>query len=104
MADETGEGRERRRHPRYKIPRLVLRIEKQKYRTRDWSLGGFRLNAFHRPVESGEQLQGVATTWTGLFREPFDADVVRSGGEGEVRCKFLERPKALLEALTKAKK
>ena len=101
--DEEREGRERRRHPRFKMPRLVLRIENQKYRTRDWSLGGFRINEFHRPVASGEQLQGVATTWTGLFRELFDADVVRSGTDGEVRCKFLGRPKALLEALSKAK-
>jgi hypothetical protein len=109
MTDETseasaaGEGSERRRHPRHSQPRLVLRIEERKYRTRDWSLGGFRIAGFHRPVDREEELEGVVTTWTGLFRESFNADVVHSGTGGDLRCRFRELPEALREALNKTK-
>ncbi len=102
MTEETDEGAERRRHPRRELPRLVLRVEDHKYRTRDWSFGGFRIDRFHRPVDTGERLRGVVTTWTNLFREEFDADVVRSGEGGDVRCEFVELPRSLRDALEEA--
>ena len=102
-ANEAGEGSERRRHPRHSQPRLVLRIEERKYRTRDWSLGGFRIDGFHRSVYSEEELEGVVTTWTGLFRESFNADVVHTYKqtmaevEEGVELELLFRPSDILD-------
>ena len=56
-------GRERRQHPRFASPYLVLRIEGHKYRTQDWSMGGFRISDFHREIRTGEDVVGSIDSW-----------------------------------------
>ncbi len=88
-------GREQRQHPRYAMPRLSLRFEGHNYKTTDWSIGGFRISGFHRPVRPGETLEGSVVTWGGLKKEAFKADVVRLSHEGDVCCRFLTLTKAM---------
>ena len=97
-----GSGRDRRQHERIKSPRLTLRIESQKYRTLDWSLGGFRIGPFHRRLGAKETLTGTIESMAGLLRETFEADITRITEEGDVCCRFLVLPKAVLKAMAKA--
>ncbi len=97
---KTAKGRERRQHARHSTPRLTIRIEDRKYRTYDWSLGGFRISGFHREIRSGENLVGNVDRLGGLFREPFEADVVRVTAEGDVCCRFLLLPKTVMRVAT----
>lgn len=92
---------ERRRHPRRLLPRLILSIEDHTYRTRDWSLGGFRISGFHRDVRPGEQFNGSVVTWLGLRRETFDTDVVRLTPEGDVSFRFLTLPRVVLKIFSR---
>ena len=92
-------GRERRQYPRYVASRLTLRFEGHNYKTTDWSIGGFRISDFHRPVRPGDKLEGRVVTWGGLKREAFEADVVRVTPEGDVCCRFLTMIRAVLRAI-----
>ncbi len=92
-------GRERRQHPRYVARRLTLRFEDHNYKTMDWSIGGFRISDFHRPLRPGDRLEGGVITWGGLKKEAFKADVLRLSSEGEVCCSFLTLPWAMLKKL-----
>ena len=91
--------RERRQHSRHVAPRLTLRFEGRNYKTTDWSLGGFRISGFHRPVLRGEPLDGSVVTWFGLKREAFKAGIIRMSPEGDVCCRFLTLPKAVARTL-----
>ncbi len=91
--------RERRQHSRHVAPRLTLRFEDHNYKTIDWSIGGFRISDFHRPVRPGETLEGSVVTWGGLKKEAFKADVLRLSREGDVCCRFLTLPCAMLKKL-----
>jgi len=75
---------------------LQLVIEDQRYNTDDWSLGGFRVDAFHRDVHLGEKLTGSVATWGGLRHDPFEADVLRLTPTGGVSCRFLTLPKSVV--------
>ena len=92
-------GHERRQHPRYVAPRLTLRFEDHNYKTTDWSIGGFRISGFHRPVRPGETLEGSVVTWGGLKKEAFEADVLRLDPEGDVYCRFLTLTRAIMNAM-----
>ncbi len=89
----SGSDHERRQHARRSSPILTLRIEGKKYKTLDWSLGGFRIEGFHREIRTGETLKGSVDKLGGLRREPFEVDVVRLTQEGHVCCRFLVMPK-----------
>ncbi len=92
-------GRERCQHPRHVARRLTLRFEDHNDKTTDWSIGGFRISDFHRPVRPGDRLEGSVVTWGGLKQEAFEAAVVRLNREGDVCCRFLTLPWAMLRAL-----
>ncbi len=89
-------GRERRQHPRHVARRLTLRFEDHNYKTTNWSVGGFRISDFHRPVRPVDRLEGSVVTWGGLKQEAFEAAVVRLTPEGDVCCRFLTLPLAML--------
>jgi hypothetical protein len=69
------------------------------YRALDWSLGGFRIGPFHRRLGLRETLTGTIESLAGLLREPFEADITRLTEAGEVCCRFLVLPKAVLQAM-----
>ncbi len=88
-----------RQRPRHVARPLKLRFEDHNYKTIDWSIGGFRISGFHRPVRPGDTLEGGVVTWSGLKKEAFKAVVLRLTPEGDVCCSFLTLPWAMLKKL-----
>ena len=48
---------ERRGDERHGLPRLILDIEDHAYETIDWSLSGFRIGPFHRPLDESDRVR-----------------------------------------------
>ena len=92
-------GRELRQNLRHVARRLTLRFEDHNYKTADWSIGGFRISDFHRPVRPGDTLEGSVVMWGGLKQEAFKADVLRLTPEGDVCCRFLTMTRAVSKAM-----
>jgi hypothetical protein len=79
---------DRRRHVRHVTPTLKVRINGKKYRTKDWSLTGFRLDDFDGVCALGEQIRGVI-----LFkgcRGEVVAEAVRVGPGEAIGFRILE--------------
>jgi hypothetical protein len=79
---------DRRRHARGATPTLKVRINGRSYRTKDWSLSGFRLDDFDGVCECGEQVRAVI-----LFkgrRGEVVAEAVRLGPGEAVGFRVLE--------------
>jgi hypothetical protein len=79
---------DRRRHARRASPTLKLRINGKRYRTKNWSLSGFRLDDFDGICEWGEQIRGVI-----LFRGcrgDVVAEAVRLGPGRAIGFRVLE--------------
>jgi len=51
-------GVRQRRPKRLEIPALTLTIEGKAYEVSNWSMSGFRLEKFARPVSVGEKIDG----------------------------------------------
>jgi hypothetical protein len=79
---------DRRRHARLATPTLKVRINGKRYRTKNWSLSGFRLDNFDGVCEWGEQIRGVI-----LFRGrrgEVVAEAVRLGPDEAIGFRILE--------------
>jgi hypothetical protein len=79
---------DRRRQARHTAPTLKVRISGKRYRTKDWSLTGFRLDDFDGVCASGEQIRGVI-----LFkgrRGEVLAEAVRVGPGEAIGFRILE--------------
>ena len=79
---------DRRREARHTAPTLKVRINGKRYRTKDWSLTGFRLDDFDGVCASGEQVRGVI-----LFRGrrgEFLAEAVRVGPGEAIGLRIVE--------------
>ena len=79
---------DRRRHARHTAPTLKVRIQGKRYRTKNWSLTGFRLDDFDGVCAWGEQIRGVI-----LFegcRGGVVAEAVRVGPGQAVGFRILE--------------
>jgi hypothetical protein len=79
---------DRRRYVRCATPTLKVRINGKSYRTKDWSLSGFRLDDFDGVCEWGEQIRGVI-----LFkgrRGEVVAEAVRVGPGEAIGFRVLE--------------
>ena len=79
---------DRRRQARHTAPTLKVRINGKRYRTKDWSLTGFRLDDFDGVCASGEQIRGVI-----LFkgrRGEVLAEAVRLGPGEAIGFRILE--------------
>jgi hypothetical protein len=79
---------DRRRRARHAAPVLKVRIAGKRYRTRNWSLTGFRLDDFDGVCAWGEQIRGVI-----LFkgcRGDVVAEAVRVGPGQAVGFRILE--------------
>ena len=79
---------EQRRHARHTAPALKVRINGKRYRTKNWSLTGFRLDDFDGVCAWGEQIRGTI-----LFkgrRGDVVAEAVRVGPGQAVGFRILE--------------
>jgi hypothetical protein len=79
---------DRRRYARQTMPTLKVRINGKRYRTRNWSLSGFRLDDFDDICASGEHVRGVIL-FKGCRGEVL-AEAVRVGPDAAVGFRILE--------------
>ena len=83
------EKREQARH--VGPPQIVMKIDGQRYATHNWSIGGFRLVDFHRPLRSGDIIAGQFISGIRKVKDRnFDARVIRVNASGQVGAQFVE--------------
>jgi hypothetical protein len=93
---------ERRKHERIYGHSLSLTIEGERYQTLDWSLGGFRIADFHRPLAARQQITGEVDGRSVRGGE-FTAEIVRLTVGGEVGCRWLDISGATLMSMANIK-
>jgi PilZ domain len=81
---------ERRHYFRHEGRPLRIEIEHQHYRTLDWSLGGCRIAAFHRPLTQGERLHGKLGPARGTKSGQFVAEVMHVSADGKIGLRWTE--------------
>ena len=79
---------DRRRSARRVAPTLKVRIHGKSYRTKNWSLTGFRLDDFDGVCALGEQVRGVIILRR--YRGELVAEAVRIGPGQAVGFRILE--------------
>lgn len=92
--DATGERvllhDERRRHRRIQDTKLTIIIDGKRYKTKDWSLGGFRIQAPEITIQTNENITGEIRG-PGLFdRSDFKACVAWTSESGEFGVRLVE--------------
>ena len=81
---------ERRRHRRIQHIKLTIIIDGRRYKTKDWSLGGFRIHAADMNVLTNDNLSGEIRG-PGMFdRGDFEACVAWTAESGELGARFTE--------------
>ena len=83
-------GKERRQFARHAGTSLTVQVEGHKYKTLDWSLGGFRLPSFHHPIQPKERFSGRLTPARGGTPGEFTAEVVWVKEDGHCGVKLIE--------------
>ncbi len=82
--------KDRRKNRRNFDRPLKLKVEGRTYQTLDWSLGGFRIKDYHRPLEIGERITGKVSLPYGGHVGDFVAEIVRATEDGDVGVRILE--------------
>lgn len=87
---------ERRLHARYGSDALRVVIGTRRYRTLDWSLGGFKLEGCKLALAPDDQVRG-RIAFKNKMRGKFVAKVTHVGEAGEIGFRFVEvSPQVLL--------
>lgn len=86
--------RERRRHTRRDEPRLTVLIGDRRYRTVDWSHGGFQIRVCDGDFAPGESVRGVVETVGSAGPGEFEAEVAWSE-DGRAGFRFVSLPRLL---------
>ncbi len=95
---------ERRRHRRIQNVKLTVVIGEQRFKTKDWSLGGMRVQAPGLSVKSNEQVVGKLNG-PGLFdRGTFEGMVSWVSETGEVGIRFVAVSRESFVAMSAAQK
>lgn len=81
---------ERRQHSRTSKPAIRVAMGGKKYRTADWSMGGFRISGYHAPLALKEQIEGRISSIAGSGGGGFMVEVVRVQENGDIGLRFLE--------------
>ena len=95
---------ERRRHRRIQHIKLTIIINGERYKTKDWSLGGFRIHAPEMNVLTNDDLAGEIRG-PGMFdRGDFKACVAWTSESGECGARFTEISGETARAMATAQK
>lgn len=94
---------ERRRFVRHATSALTLKIEGQRIKTLDWSLGGCKIAGFHRPLRRGDRLQGRIAAVGGARSGEFLAEVMYVSEEIGIGLSWIEIASATFHALRRVK-
>ncbi len=90
QAPRPASGAERRRHRRVQTSKLTVFINGKRYKTNDWSLGGFRVVVPGNDFATNQRIGG-AIHGPGLFdRGTYEAVIVWTADDGELGTHFIE--------------
>jgi hypothetical protein len=81
---------ERRHYFRHNARPLKIDVEGQRYETLDWSLGGFSISNFHRPIAAGDRLRGKLGPVGGAKSGHFIAEITRVSPDGKIGLRWTE--------------
>ena len=98
-ASATVRSWDRRVHRRYSDPPLHLEIDGKRFKTTDWSLGGFRIHGYNEAVAIGGRLTGQIQSVNSNGPGTFVAEVVWIAETGEVGLRLLEITPAVFVAM-----
>jgi hypothetical protein len=87
---DPGAASDRRYYLRHTGRALRLEIEDQPYETLDWSLGGFRIGAFHRTLARGDRLDGKLGPVGSAKDGTFVAEVRHVAPDGKIGLRWAE--------------
>jgi PilZ domain len=90
---------ERRAHRRFSYPALQLEIDGKRFKTTDWSLGGFRITGYRGAPKIGDRLSGQIKSLNSSAPGTFVAEVVRIAETGEIGLRLLEITPAVFLAM-----
>ncbi|MFZ5930105.1 MAG: PilZ domain-containing protein [Pseudomonadota bacterium] len=83
-------GAERRRHRRTQSSKLTIFVNDKRYKTNDWSLGGFRVVVPGNNFVTNQRISG-AIHGPGFFdRGAYEATIVWTADDGEIGVHFIE--------------
>ncbi len=85
----------RRLHARHTSDAMRVMIGRRRYRTSNWSLGGFKLEGCALALSAEDQVRG-RIAFKGMAPGEFVAEVTHVGKAGEVGFRFLELSPHLL--------
>ena len=94
---------DRRVHRRFSYPPLLLEIDGKRFKTTDWSLGGFRIDGYRETLAIGARLTGQIQFISSSSSGTFVAEVVRTSETGEVGLRLLEITPAVFIAMARFK-
>ncbi len=95
---------ERRRHRRIQSVKLTIVIGENRYKTKDWSLGGFRIHALDQKFQANGHVAGLIHG-PGLFdRGTFDGFIAWVSESGEVGVRFSEVSRESFMAMSAAQR
>lgn len=81
---------DRRRHRRLQTSRLSISIGGKRYKTNDWSLGGFRITVPGNSLKTNDVISGPLNG-PGMFdRGNYEATIVWVADNGEIGARFIE--------------
>jgi hypothetical protein len=81
---------ERRGSNRHQSEALTISVEGCTYKTHDWSLGGFRLENFHRDLRVGDRLNGTIRVSRWAPPGEFTAEIMHVGTERMFGARLLD--------------
>lgn len=81
---------DRRQNRRNYDQQLKIKVEGKTYKTLDWSLGGFRIKGYHRPLQIGERIAGKVGVPHGARTGNIVIEIMRATNDGEFGVRFLE--------------
>lgn len=88
---------ERRQDARIRVPSMRVDIDGIKYRTRDWSMSGFRIGHCHMPLRAGDRVAGRLRLPAANGEGDFVAEVVWLSPAGEIGLMLKEvTPRVLI--------
>jgi len=90
---------DQRRARRHRVPTLRVTIDGHSYRTRDWSMTGFRLGECQQSLKPGDRVSGSLHLPGRGGTGEFAADVVWLSPQGEVGLMLKEITPRLLVAM-----
>ncbi len=81
--------RDLRDHQRHRVPKLMVRFNGSRYKTDDWSLGGFKIDNCNKTLEPLEQISGEISMPIDGSKGLFTAEVIWTDDDGAAGLRFL---------------